>query len=283
MRVARRLHNGSQTIPHFAFVFDTLLCNALALTLPRVPSHSAARPLLSCVWVTECALLIYHGCVLVTLFSAAISHIHASTLCSMRAKQPLPVVLHDSYASELDNWPADRSPVVSAAELEETLARVPQRVKDDIQFQHDRVVEFAMEQRKSLHEFEVHTIAASCCLLLHVFTPADNTNTPLLQVELFPGVKTGQRVIPVQSAGCYVPGGRFSHVSSAIMSVATAKVTTASSFLASPNCASPSSAGYSTRWRVSRMWCAAALHLQAPTTSTQRRCMRHTLLEQTAS
>jgi sulfopropanediol 3-dehydrogenase len=41
--------------------------------------------------------------------------------------------------------------------------------------------------------------------------------------ELFPGVRTGQRVVPVQCAGCYVPGGRFSHVSSAIMSVATAK------------------------------------------------------------
>lgn len=142
----------------------------------------------------------------------------------------------DSYASELDNWPADRSPVVSAAELEDTLARVPQRVKDDIQFQHDRVVEFAMEQRKSLHEFEVHVIAASCCFVLQLYTPADNPhNTLVLQVELFPGVKTGQRVIPVQSAGCYVPGGRFSHVSSAIMSVATAKVSVASLFLAPPN------------------------------------------------
>lgn len=42
--------------------------------------------------------------------------------------------------------------------------------------------------------------------------------------ELYPGVRTGQRVVPVQCAGCYVPGGRFSHVSSAIMSVTTAKV-----------------------------------------------------------
>jgi sulfopropanediol 3-dehydrogenase len=43
------------------------------------------------------------------------------------------------------------------------------------------------------------------------------------EVELLPGVTLGQRLIPCQSAGCYVPGGRFTHISSALMSVATAK------------------------------------------------------------
>ena len=42
-------------------------------------------------------------------------------------------------------------------------------------------------------------------------------------MELFPGLKSGQRVVPVGCAGCYVPGGRFSHVSSATMTICTAK------------------------------------------------------------
>ncbi len=44
------------------------------------------------------------------------------------------------------------------------------------------------------------------------------------EVELSEGLYAGQRLIPMQAAGCYVPGGRYSHVASAIMSVTTAKV-----------------------------------------------------------
>ena len=69
-------------------------------------------------------------------------------------------------------------------------------MKDDIRFAHRRVADFAKAQRESLHE---------------------------LEVELVPGLVTGQRHIPVSTAGCYVPGGRYAHVASAAMSIATAK------------------------------------------------------------
>ena len=44
------------------------------------------------------------------------------------------------------------------------------------------------------------------------------------EIEIHPGFVTGQKVIPVDAAGCYVPGGRYSHIASAIMTVTTAKV-----------------------------------------------------------
>jgi sulfopropanediol 3-dehydrogenase len=73
---------------------------------------------------------------------------------------------------------------------------VPQRVKDDIKFAYDQVFSFASKQRESMHEFET---------------------------ESFPGVTLGQRLIPVNCAGCYIPGGRFAHIASAIMSIGTAR------------------------------------------------------------
>ena len=73
---------------------------------------------------------------------------------------------------------------------------MPQDVKEDIQFAHEQVFGFAKAQKDSLREFEKETV---------------------------PGVRLGQRIIPMEVAGCYVPGGRFAHACSAIMSVATAK------------------------------------------------------------
>lgn len=99
------------------------------------------------------------------------------------------------YAEKLDHWSGD---VVLSDEKRATLiAQVPQQVRDDIEFAHDQVRRFAEAQRDSLSEFEVETA---------------------------PGVRLGQRVLPVQCAGCYVPGGRYAHIASAIMSIATAKV-----------------------------------------------------------
>ena len=71
-----------------------------------------------------------------------------------------------------------------------------QQTKDDIQFAHEQVYNFAKKQRESMLEFET---------------------------ELHPGVIAGQKLIPVNVAGCYVPGGRFAHAASALMSIATAK------------------------------------------------------------
>ncbi|HCM98603.1 MAG: histidinol dehydrogenase [Paracoccaceae bacterium] len=78
----------------------------------------------------------------------------------------------------------------------EACARVPQALKDDICYAHENIATFAATQRNSIHDIEV---------------------------ELRPGLRVGQRLIPVDHVGCYVPGGRYSHIASAIMTVTTAK------------------------------------------------------------
>lgn len=98
-------------------------------------------------------------------------------------------------ARRLDGW---EGPIVVAPEaIAAAEAALPQALKDDIRYAHDRVRRFAEHQRQSLSEFEV---------------------------ELEPGFRAGQRLIPMTTAGCYVPGGRYAHVASAIMSVTTARV-----------------------------------------------------------
>lgn len=99
------------------------------------------------------------------------------------------------YAKDLDGWTGDF--VLSDEKKERLIAEVSEREKDDIRFAYDQVRRFAEAQRDSLKEFEIETE---------------------------PGVWLGQRVMPVDCAGCYVPGGRYAHVASAIMSVGTAKV-----------------------------------------------------------
>ena len=98
------------------------------------------------------------------------------------------------YTAKLDNYTGNI--IVSDEEIAAATAKVSQQVKDDIKFAYDRVRGFAEKQRAALIDFEV---------------------------ELSPGLFAGQKQIPVQTAGCYVPGGRYSHAASAIMSVATAK------------------------------------------------------------
>jgi len=98
------------------------------------------------------------------------------------------------HAERLDGWTGEI--VLSRDAIDEAASRVPEKVRDDIRFAHDRVRRFAERQRAALTEFEV---------------------------ELSPGLWAGQRQIPMDCAGCYVPGGRYSHVASAVMSVATAK------------------------------------------------------------
>lgn len=100
-----------------------------------------------------------------------------------------------AYTRKFDNWHGDI--VVSQQDIDAAAANVPEQLKKDIQFAYERVRDFAQAQRNSLSEFET---------------------------ELSPGLFAGQRLIPMQAAGCYVPGGRYSHIASAIMSVTTAKV-----------------------------------------------------------
>jgi len=98
------------------------------------------------------------------------------------------------YASRFDNWTRDF--ILSDDEIQQIITSVPQKVKDDIAFAYDQVYEFALKQKDSLLEFET---------------------------EMYPGVTLGQRLVPCKCAGCYVPGGRYAHAASAIMSVATSK------------------------------------------------------------
>jgi sulfopropanediol 3-dehydrogenase len=101
------------------------------------------------------------------------------------------------YAQKLDKWPADKPVLLSKEDIEAITSVLPQKVKDDTHFQHARVKAFAQKSRDSMHEF---------------------------QYEVSPGCTLGQRLVPVSTVGCYVPGGRYCHISSAIMSVTTAKV-----------------------------------------------------------
>ncbi len=99
------------------------------------------------------------------------------------------------YAKQLDHW--DQEFVLSEEKKSRLIAQVPQSVKEDIQFAYEQVKNFALAQKESIQEFECET---------------------------YPGVRLGQRIVPVSCVGCYVPGGRYAHVASAIMSIATAKV-----------------------------------------------------------
>ncbi len=98
------------------------------------------------------------------------------------------------YAEQLDRW---SGPIVLAPdEIERRAAAVPPSVRRDIEFATDQVRRFALAQRQSIADFSV---------------------------ELLPGLTAGQRLVPVNVAGCYVPTGRYAHIASAYMSIATAK------------------------------------------------------------
>ncbi|MGB7756508.1 MAG: histidinol dehydrogenase [Salinisphaera sp.] len=100
-----------------------------------------------------------------------------------------------AYARELDKFEGDI--VVSRDQIDAAADHVPQQLRDDIHFAYERIGGFARQQRDSIREFES---------------------------EISPGLFAGQRLIPMQTVGCYVPGGRYAHIASALMSVATAKI-----------------------------------------------------------
>jgi sulfopropanediol 3-dehydrogenase len=98
------------------------------------------------------------------------------------------------YALKLDKW--DGPIVITREEMDARAAEVPQQVKDDIAFAVKQVRSFAHAQRDSVRDFEM---------------------------TMPSGLTTGQKWVPCNVAGCYVPTGRYAHIASAIMSVATAK------------------------------------------------------------
>ena len=99
------------------------------------------------------------------------------------------------YAAKFDKY--DGNVILTAEEIAAAEALVPAKLKEDIQFAHDNVKRFAEAQKATVSD---------------------------IQYEIAPGFIAGQKAIPVDAAGCYVPGGRYSHIASAIMTVTTAKV-----------------------------------------------------------
>jgi sulfopropanediol 3-dehydrogenase len=99
------------------------------------------------------------------------------------------------YAKKFDRY--EGNVVLTAQEIEAACALVPEKLKADIRFAHDNVKRFAEVQKSTVSNVEL---------------------------EIVPGLIAGQKAIPVDAAGCYVPGGRYSHIASAIMTVTTAKV-----------------------------------------------------------
>lgn len=99
------------------------------------------------------------------------------------------------YAAKFDNYEGNIE--LSKEDIEAASALVPQKLKDDIRFSQDNVRRFAEAQLATAKDIEY---------------------------EIVPGLIAGQKAIPVEAAGCYVPGGRYSHIASAIMTVTTAKV-----------------------------------------------------------
>ena len=97
-------------------------------------------------------------------------------------------------AKKFDNW--DQDFILSEDKKKHLIGMVPENIKADIRYAHEQISGFASAQMESLKEFETEPIA---------------------------GVRLGQRIIPMDTAGCYIPGGRFAHACSALMSIATAK------------------------------------------------------------
>ncbi|VAW20287.1 putative histidinol dehydrogenase (but probably not) [hydrothermal vent metagenome] len=116
-----------------------------------------------------------------------------------------------AYARELDKW--DGPVLLAAEQIEQAQHELPERLKSDIRFAHDNIFRFARAQKATIVDCEI---------------------------EVQPGFHAGQKQIPVNVAGCYVPGGRYSHIASAIMTITTAKVAGVSHIAA----ASPPRAGF---------------------------------------
>ena len=98
------------------------------------------------------------------------------------------------FAKRLDGWNGEIK--VTRRRVEEAIREVPDGLKSDIKWAHENISRFAAAQRATARDMEV---------------------------ELRPGMFAGQMQIPVQAAGCYVPGGRYTHIASALMTIATAR------------------------------------------------------------
>ncbi|HXJ53048.1 MAG TPA: histidinol dehydrogenase [Burkholderiales bacterium] len=97
------------------------------------------------------------------------------------------------YSEKFDKWTPKK---LSQSDIDKILAKVKPSTLDDIKFAQAQIRSFAEHQRAAIRDIEVETL---------------------------PGVKLGHKNIPVESVGCYVPGGRYPMVASAHMSIVTAR------------------------------------------------------------
>jgi sulfopropanediol 3-dehydrogenase len=100
------------------------------------------------------------------------------------------------HSAKFDKW-SPASFRLSAAQIQACIASLPAKTLDDIKFAQAQIRQFAQIQRDSMTDVEVETL---------------------------PGVILGHRNIPMNSVGCYIPGGKYPLIASAHMSVLTAKV-----------------------------------------------------------
>ena len=106
------------------------------------------------------------------------------------------------YSEKFDKW-APRK--LSPSDIDKILGKVKPSTLNDIKFVQAQIRSFAEHQRAAIRDIEVETL---------------------------PGVKLGHRNIPVESVGCYVPGGRYPMVASAHMSIVTARTAGVSRIIA---------------------------------------------------
>ena len=99
-------------------------------------------------------------------------------------------------SQKFDNW-SPASFKLAPDEIERAIGQMRKRDLDDIKFAQAQVRNFAQKQKETMRDLEVETL---------------------------PGVVLGHTHIPVNSIGCYVPGGRYPMVASAHMSIVTARV-----------------------------------------------------------
>jgi sulfopropanediol 3-dehydrogenase len=111
------------------------------------------------------------------------------------------------YAAKLDHWSGDI--IMSEQDIHAVISQVPENVKKDIDFAVKQVNDFAIAQKNSITDFST---------------------------TLHDGVTAGQKVLPVNVVGCYAPSGRYAHIASAYMTVATAKAAGVKTIIA---CSSP--------------------------------------------
>ncbi|KAG7530450.1 hypothetical protein FFLO_05049 [Filobasidium floriforme] len=100
------------------------------------------------------------------------------------------------YSEKFDKW-SPESFRLSKEQIEAIISKVPQQTIDDIKEVQSNVRAFAQKQKESLKDFEV---------------------------EIRPGVHLGQKNVPIDAVGCYIPGGRYPLLASAHMTILTAKI-----------------------------------------------------------